>query len=130
MASFTVLGRPQPQGSKRLLRQRYTGKPVLAEDNRRMKPWRQEVGWTALEHFRGKRIERPAGVAVEVTFYLAPPKRGRIHPTAKPDVDKLCRAVLDALTGIAFDDDSQVVALTAVKTYGLPERAEIRVAAV
>jgi crossover junction endodeoxyribonuclease RusA len=34
-----------------------------------------------------------------------------------PDIDKVCRAVLDALTGILYRDDAQVVALSAVKTY-------------
>jgi len=43
----------------------------------------------------------------------------------KPDIDKLCRAVLDALTGIAYADDSQVVALDASKVYGPTASTEI-----
>jgi Holliday junction resolvase RusA-like endonuclease len=38
-------------------------------------------------------------------------------PVTKPDVDKMVRVVLDALTGIAFMDDSQVVELRALKKY-------------
>jgi Holliday junction resolvase RusA-like endonuclease len=38
-------------------------------------------------------------------------------PIGKPDVDKLCRSVMDALTGIAYKDDAQVTSLTAVKIY-------------
>lgn len=37
--------------------------------------------------------------------------------TAKPDLDKLCRAVMDALTGYAYRDDSQVVRVNAIKVY-------------
>ncbi len=37
-----------------------------------------------------------------------------------PDLDKLCRACLDSLTGIVWRDDSQVVRLEANKDYGAP----------
>lgn len=33
----------------------------------------------------------------------------------------------DALTGICYEDDSQVVKLTAIKGYGEPERTEVTV---
>jgi crossover junction endodeoxyribonuclease RusA len=39
------------------------------------------------------------------------------HPAKVPDIDKLTRAVLDALTSIVWVDDSQVVRLTASKVY-------------
>jgi crossover junction endodeoxyribonuclease RusA len=42
-----------------------------------------------------------------------------------PDVDKLVRAVLDALTGIAFVDDSQVVGINAGAEYGNTNGAEL-----
>lgn len=33
------------------------------------------------------------------------------------DIDKLSRSILDALTGIVYEDDSQVVILNARKEY-------------
>ena len=58
-------------------------------------------------------------VQLELTFVLAKPKTvKRIYPFVRPDLDKLCRAVLDALTGIAYKDDQQVVTLNANKIYG------------
>ena len=39
----------------------------------------------------------------------------------KPDLDKLIRAVLDGLTGVAYVDDSQVILIQATKTYGINE---------
>ena len=42
---------------------------------------------------------------------------GWLGHTKKPDVDKLLRAVLDALTGIVWVDDSQVAFATANKTF-------------
>ena len=42
---------------------------------------------------------------------------GKILPTSRPDVDNYAKAVLDALNGIAYSDDSQVVDLRVVKQY-------------
>jgi Holliday junction resolvase RusA-like endonuclease len=41
----------------------------------------------------------------------------RRYPTTKPDLDKLARAVLDALTGVYYLDDAQVVSLDLQKAY-------------
>jgi Holliday junction resolvase RusA-like endonuclease len=42
---------------------------------------------------------------------------GEIAPTSKPDVDNYLKAVLDALNGLAFEDDSQIVRTVAEKQY-------------
>lgn len=47
--------------------------------------------------------------------------------TKRPDVDKLGRAVLDALTGIVWRDDCQVIGLQLVKGYGRDSRVEVMV---
>ena len=44
-------------------------------------------------------------------------KKKRPYVTVKPDVDKLARAVLDAMTGVVFRDDAQVVKLEVEKQY-------------
>jgi len=40
-----------------------------------------------------------------------------IHPITKPDVDNLGKIVCDALNGVAYRDDAQVVRLTVEKRY-------------
>jgi Holliday junction resolvase RusA-like endonuclease len=40
------------------------------------------------------------------------------RPAHMPDIDKLLRAVMDALTGIAYADDSQVIECMVSKVYG------------
>lgn len=42
---------------------------------------------------------------------------GAMRPTTKPDIDNVIKAVLDGLNGVAYADDSQVVALSASKCY-------------
>jgi Holliday junction resolvase RusA-like endonuclease len=38
-------------------------------------------------------------------------------PSGRPDLDKLIRAALDALTGVVYRDDAQIVMLYARKVY-------------
>ena len=38
--------------------------------------------------------------------------------TKKPDADNLAKAILDALNGVAYPDDAQIVKLTVRKRYG------------
>jgi Holliday junction resolvase RusA-like endonuclease len=42
------------------------------------------------------------------------------YPVGRPDLDNLVKAVLDALRGIAWGDDTQVVSLRARKTWAEP----------
>jgi len=42
----------------------------------------------------------------------------------KPDIDNLIKAVLDAMNGVVFLDDSQVCSLTAQKRYSVPQESK------
>lgn len=50
---------------------------------------------------------------------------GTILPDKKPDVDNLAKAILDSLNGIAYDDDSAVVALFTAKQYDENPRVSV-----
>lgn len=110
--SFFVKGRPVPQGSLKFIQ----GRPihVRASD---LAVWRADI--SRMAEARGY---RPVEGAVKVTadFVFRRPKTAsnRIYPHVKPDLDKLIRAVLDALTGVAYVDDSQVILIQSTKTYG------------
>lgn len=115
-----VYGPPVPQGSTRAFVVK--GKARVTHDNAKVKPWRQEIAATARAH--GVRVQ--AGpMTLVATFWLprplSRPKRASA-PDRRPDLDKLVRAVLDALTGIAWHDDGQVVAITATKEYAMAEQ--------
>lgn len=80
--------------------------------------------WRATIAYRAKQagchpIDSP--ISIKLRFQLPRPKTvKRMYPTVPPDADKLIRAALDALTGIAYNDDSQVVRITAEKVYASP----------
>lgn len=128
--TFRVQGEPIPQGSK--VRNRYGG---IREDNPRTRPWKDAVAWNAELAMRENELEVFEGaVEVHLAFQFARPashygtgkNEGRIRQSApvyhrvKPDIDKLTRAVLDAITGIVIRDDSRVTRVVATKDYGPP----------
>ena len=120
MIAFTAYGIPTPQGSMRGFVPKGWGRPVLTSDNKRLRPWRQAIVDACRQELAGRPpIEGP--VAVELVFYLPRPKsapRRVLHPAKKPDLDKLVRAALDALTAAgAWRDDSQVVDVVARKRF-------------
>jgi crossover junction endodeoxyribonuclease RusA len=131
--SFTVFGTPQPQGSARAFLSKDGKRPILTSDNARLKPWRQELAWVAVDAMQKSQQQKaPRGVPISVSlaFYFEKPKSARKSAhwkITKPDLDKLLRAVLDALTGIAYEDDSQVCECHLGKAFGPPARVEVLV---
>ena len=52
---------------------------------------------------------------------------GNIRPTIKPDLDNIAKSVLDALNGLAYLDDKQIVFLKVEKFYAESPRVELMV---
>lgn len=52
---------------------------------------------------------------------------GAIKPTLKPDVDNYVKGIKDALNGVVYVDDAQVVVLEISKHYSFEPRVEITV---
>ena len=112
--SFRVYGVPVPQGSKNV----YRGRLVEAQ-GKKLKDWREAVKKAAEDNYQGDLIEGP--VELQVIFYITKPKTvKREFPTVPADLDKLIRAIGDALSGSVYKDDSQIISITADKRYGDP----------
>lgn len=74
--------------------------------------------------------QRPFENAVEMTirFNFLKAKSSKLtHVTKRPDLDNLIKPILDALNGVAFVDDSQIVQIYASKKFGDFENIEITV---
>tara|TARA_R110000782_G_scaffold72294_1_gene144818 strand:- start:405 stop:806 length:402 start_codon:yes stop_codon:yes gene_type:complete len=126
MLEVTVLGIPQPQGSKTV----YSGRAVDA-NAKKLKPWRREVTATVRKNVRDWQLT-PDPIKLTVRFLMPRPKTvTRAHHTVKPDLDKLVRAICDGITdaGVVWVDDSQVVQIRATKAYAndLPAQVQITV---
>ena len=48
------------------------------------------------------------------------------RPTKKPDIDNVIKIITDALNGIAYDDDAQIVSLSATKFYDENPHVDVR----
>lgn len=119
--SFFVPGKPAPQGSKRYLGVK-GGKGITVESSKAVAPWRADVRAGAEKAMASGQAGFVAGEAVIVRLmFVMPrpastPKRRTPAAVKRPDVDKLARAVLDAISSAgAWIDDSQVVDLRASK---------------
>lgn len=133
--AITMFGTPGPQGSKtqRGTRTSKTGKVYanLVESSKKVKPWREAVADAATAAlYRLAPAQRPAfpltgPLRAEMVFTLQPPQRipaerfvdGVPYPAAYPDTSKLVRSTEDALTGVLWVDDAQVVLYTLVAKY-------------
>lgn len=117
-----VYGTPAPQGSKR-----HVGGGRMVEASKKVGPWREAVVSEAIRAgLADSRIDGPCRIAI--TFYMARPAgHSGPHglkasapdwPHRTPDLDKLVRSTLDAITQAAiWTDDARVVYITATKTY-------------
>ncbi|GAA0638093.1 hypothetical protein GCM10010174_69920 [Kutzneria viridogrisea] len=113
-----VPGRPAPQGSKR-----HVGRGILVESSKTVGTWRDDIRGTVLATMATTgHTGFPSGTPVfaALEFVLprptSTPKRRTPRAVKRPDLDKLARAVLDALTSAGtWQDDSQVVGLVLTK---------------
>lgn len=118
---FQVAGIPAPQGSHKAFMPRGARYPVVTDDNPRTKPWRASVAYAAMQVRPSPLLDGP--LCLTARFFLPRPKSlpKRVqYPSRKPDLSKLIRALEDALTGVIWNDDAQVVMVTATKHYGEP----------
>jgi Holliday junction resolvase RusA-like endonuclease len=141
IVTFVVYGNSQPAGSKRAFALRkggvLTGRVAVSDDNPKSKDWKQQVAYAAREAYAGPLLAGPLKVSLK--FYRVRPgghfgKRGlngkgltMPSPTTKPDVLKLARAVEDALTGVVWRDDAQIVDEQISKAWGEPARCEVTI---
>lgn len=130
---FTVYGEPVAQGRPRASTQ---GGFVRMYDPAKSKDYKDYVRLAASQHAPSSLLEGPIGMML--TVYRSMPKSfskrkaalaeaGQIQPTTKPDVDNYLKGVKDALKGIIWKDDSQVVEVLTRKRYSARPRIEVKI---
>lgn len=106
--TVTVPGVPQVQGNHRTNQYGYT-----YDTNKKLAGWRRTVALCAQQAMNRQHAEPLTGpVLLAIEFAMPRTKAMRKDPpppmTQRPDSTKLTRAIEDALTGIAYNDDSQI----------------------
>ncbi len=147
---FVAIGKPEPAGSKTAGVIYRNGQPILKngrplvttrDANPKAKDWKQAVAFYARQAYRGELLRGP--LRLTITFYRPRPKghfnsKGSLnksgaaaeYPISKPDVLKQTRCVEDALSGVLYLDDAQIVDEHLFKRYGEPARCEVVVEAI
>jgi crossover junction endodeoxyribonuclease RusA len=113
-----VEGNPVPQGSFR-----HVGNGRIISANPKLNAWRDTIAQQIATQTPHRLIEAP--IRLQLVFTLPRPKSvsigRRAVPTTKPDLDKLTRAVMDAISLERYcqiiKDDSLVTDLHAAKRY-------------
>lgn len=151
LVEFIVRGAPQSRGSKTafvLYRDPKTKKvPVrrpdgsivvnMADSNPKSKGWMEQVELEARLAW-GRPALPDVALTVDLTFFMKRPgshfgsgRNARLvkdsapaRPITQPDLDKMTRGTVDALTGVVWKDDAQVVRLTLDKAYAVPRGPE------
>ena len=138
MISFWVPGIPQPGGSKKGFYSAKLGRVIITEDAKHNKTWRASVVQCAAEVAK-EILEGPLKVRFE--FYFVRPKghygsgknvgvrksSAPAFPAGRPDTTKLIRSTEDALKGVLWRDDSQIVTQYGSKRYAPQAGAMIHV---
>ena len=132
-AKFTVLGEPRGKGRPRFSRHgnrtmTHTPAATVLYENLIATEYRRQCEDTRF----------PDGEPLNLIIYaaFAPPasaskKRreqmlaGEIRPTKKPDADNIMKVVADALNGVAYRDDAQIVVCTVAKYYSQTPRISV-----
>ena len=134
MISFTIPGAPVGKGRPRFAKRgnfvtTYTPEKTASYENLVKVLAMQEMG-------SNQPISSPVNVFIDIA--ICPPaswskkKRAQalnaeIHPTGKPDIDNVAKGILDAMNGVVYLDDKQVISLMVRKYYRDSDYAYVRV---
>lgn len=135
---FIVEGRVQPKQRPRVVRNRYTGR-VHTLTPQETVDYENKVKASFWEACDGEKFFLTGAVQMTVNVYVeiakSTPKKtrekmltGELKPiTRTGDLDNLYKAITDALNGVAYSDDSQIIEATIRKFYAEEAKAEITI---
>lgn len=129
---FTVYGKPQPKQ-----RPRFNSQTGIAYTPRETRLYENEVKYYFLQEYR-RPVKLEGALVVRIDAYFEPPKStpnatlekmysGEIRPAKKPDADNIIKSICDALNGLAYSDDGQIVSVYCRKLYSDVARCEVTI---
>ena len=120
MIDFFIEGLPVAQGRPRFSTR---GGYARVYDPEKSRVWKKYVETLAVSHMKRHGLKMLDGaLTAEILFYLPRPKslpKKVKHHVKKPDLTNLVKGIEDALNGVCYKDDSQIIQLLIVKSYAL-----------
>ena len=124
MVRFTIPGEPVPKGRPRVTK---TGHVYTPQNTRDYEEYVKHC-------YKGPMLEGQIRAYVDVFLQIpksaSQAKKKKMlmqieRPTKRPDLDNLAKTVLDAINGLGYKDDSQVVSLRIDKYWSENPRIEV-----
>jgi Holliday junction resolvase RusA-like endonuclease len=125
---FEVIGKPQGKARARTGKGfAFTPEKTVLYENLIKTEYQRQCGLHKFDTVPDSKLKQPLEMHITAIFEI--PKsytKGKrlaaehniIRPTKKPDADNIAKVICDALNGIAYTDDTQIVDLQVVKLYG------------
>lgn len=133
--TFIIDGQPQGKG-----RPRFNGKTGRTYTPDKTVIYENLVKLAYKQQCKGMFFEKGVPLAMEImAFYKMPQASkkktvqmasGEIRPMTKPDIDNIVKVIADSLNGIAYHDDSQIVACVINKYYSDTPRVCVKIGGV
>lgn len=130
---FTVPGEPVGKGRPRFSRQgsfvmAYTPGKTVSYENLIKVEYERQSGLSFGEREIGLRVTAYFSIPKSVSKAKRQRmKDGEILPAKKPDIDNVCKVVADALNGVAYNDDRQIVYTEIYKRYDDMPRMDVSI---
>jgi Holliday junction resolvase RusA-like endonuclease len=118
---IVIQTKPVPQARPRFFIRHHGLKHFVgAYDPAKCKTFKEVVAWHAKIKAIETGLRQPCQdpIELEIIFQMGKWNGGSHYHTKRPDLDNLVKSVKDALTGVIWKDDAQIIRLTAEKRYG------------
>lgn len=135
--TFQVPGKPQGKARARTVMNKALGHSVSYTPESDLL-YENLIKSRFLDQADGFYLETGTPVTLRIVARFMPPAstskkkqkqmlEGEILPLKKPDMDNIVKVVADALNGVAYHDDTQVILVSAKKAYSAMEGLDITV---
>lgn len=119
---FEIKGEPAAKGRPRMTKSGHAYTPAKTRN------YEDYVRWSYIQQVRNTDMITDKPVGVSMVFRFAVPKsygkktleelkKHKMARPVKPDIDNLAKSVLDALNGLAYQDDKLITHLEVSKIY-------------